>query len=269
MVGGREKVTGGFNRATDARRQTGSAFKPFVYAAAMDLGFQYDSTVEDAPFTIDIPGSGPYTPKNYSRDFKGMMTLTDALSQSINTVAVKVSEAVGRDNVRDVATRFGIDNALADGPALALGASESTLLEMTGAYAGILNGGNAVQPYGLTELRLKGDSGPLMGKEGGIGERVITPQAAQQLTYMMHRVVTDGTGTGGGLPADIWRETVTRLSADLPPQPLPMIRPAQPPRVVPIAPQGQTTTTRRPTQEQRRQTTEDVILDVLGRIFGN
>jgi len=69
--------------------------------------------------------------------------------------------------VRDVATRFGIDNALADGPALALGASESTLLEMTGAYAGILNGGNAVKPYGLTELRLKGDSDPLMGKEGG------------------------------------------------------------------------------------------------------
>lgn len=319
MVGGREKVTGGFNRATDARRQTGSAFKPFVYAAAMDLGFQYDSTVEDAPFTIDIPGSGPYSPQNYSRDFKGMMTLTDALRQSINTVAVKVSEAVGRDNVRDVATRFGIDNALAEGPALALGASESTLLEMTGAYAGILNGGNAVQPYGLTELRLKGDSGPLMGKEGGIGDRVITPEAAQQLTYMMYRVVTDGTGTrarlgdreaagktgttsaakdawfigftadyvvgvwmgyddntplrgvtGGGLPADIWRETMVRLTADLPPQPLPMIRPAQPPRVVPIAPQGQrTTTTRRPTREQRRQTTEDVILDVLGRIFGN
>jgi len=75
--------------------------------------------------------------------------------------------------------------------------------------------------------------------------------------------------TGGGLPADIWRETVQRLSADLPPQPLPMIRPAQPPRVVPIAPQGQVTTTRRQPRQQRPQTTEDIILDVLGRIFGN
>ena len=107
MVGGREKVTGGFNRATDAKRQTGSAFKPFVYASAMDLGFQYDSTVEDAPITIDIPGSGPYSPQNYERDFKGLMTLTDALRLSINTVAVFVSEVVGRENVRNVATRFG------------------------------------------------------------------------------------------------------------------------------------------------------------------
>ncbi|MDA8746601.1 PBP1A family penicillin-binding protein [Litoreibacter sp.] len=323
MVGGKEKVTGGFNRAYSAKRQTGSAFKPFVYAAAMDLGFQYDSTVVDEPFTINIPGSGNYSPKNYSRNFKGMMTLTDALRQSINTVAVKVSEAVGRDNVRDVATRFGIDNALADGPALALGASESTLLEMTGAYAGILNGGNAVTPYGIRELRLKGDDAPLMGQEGGLGERVITPQAAEQLTYMMYRVVSDGTGTrarlddrevagktgttsaakdawfigftaqyvvgvwmgyddntpltgvtGGGLPADIWHETMARVTVGLPAEPLPMIRPASPPRVQQVQPQGQSTTAqsnRVPKRQQkpRRTTTEDVILDVLGKIFGN
>ncbi|MEM9583866.1 MAG: PBP1A family penicillin-binding protein [Pseudomonadota bacterium] len=324
MVGGKEKVTGGFNRAVSAKRQTGSAFKPFVYAAAMDLGFQYDSTVVDEPFTINIPGSGAYSPKNYTRDFKGMMTLSDALRLSINTVAVKVSEAVGRDNVRDVATRFGIDNALAQGPALALGASESTLLEMTGAFAGILNGGTAVTPYGIRELKIKGDADPLMGQDGGLGERVITPQAAEQLIYMMNRVVKDGTGTraqlgdrevagktgttsaakdawfigftaqyvvgvwmgyddntplkgvtGGGLPADIWRETMVRVTEGLPAEPLPMIRPASPPRVTPIAPQGQTTANsnrvpQRQTQRQpRRQTTEDVILDVLGKIFGN
>ncbi|MEM6408617.1 MAG: PBP1A family penicillin-binding protein [Pseudomonadota bacterium] len=319
MVGGREKVTGGFNRATDAKRQTGSAFKPFVYASAMDLGFQYDSTVEDAPITIDIPGSGPYSPQNYERDFKGLMTLTDALRLSINTVAVSVSEAVGRENVRNVATRFGIDNKLADGPALALGASESTLLEMTGAYAGILNGGNAVTPYGLTELRLKGDTGPLMGKEGGIGERVISPQAAQQLTYMMHRVVTDGTGTrarlsdrevagktgttsaakdawfigftaqyvvgvwmgyddntplrgvtGGGLPADIWRETMVRVTENLPPEPLPMTRPSRPPRVTPIVPQGERIVvgSGRQTQPQA-ESLEDALRGVLRSIFGN
>lgn len=286
MVGGRQaKVSGAFNRAVQAKRQTGSAFKPFVYAAAMDLGFQYDSVVEDAEACFHTPGSGNWCPKNYTNTFKGDMTLTDALAQSINTVAVKVSEEVGRDNVRRVAEAFGIDNELADGPALALGASESTLLEMTGAYAGILNGGRAVSPYGIRELGLKGDSEPLFGQAGGYGDRVISENAAQQLTYMMYRVVNDGTGkraqldgrevagktgttnaakdawfigftaqyvvgvwmgyddntplkgvTGGGLPADIWKETMSRVSANVPAQPLPMIRPASPPRVTPPEP---------------------------------
>ncbi|PTX58091.1 1A family penicillin-binding protein [Litoreibacter ponti] len=326
MVGGRQsKVSGAFNRAVQAKRQTGSAFKPFVYAAAMDLGFQYDSVVVDEKFTINVPGSGPYTPQNYTRDFKGEMTLTDALAQSINTVAVKVSEAVGRENVRDVAVRFGIDNELADGPALALGASESTLLEMTGAYAGILNGGRAVSPYGIRELRLKGDQQALMGQEGGFGERVITENAAQQLTYMMYRVVNDGTGrrarledrevagktgttsaakdawfigftaqyvvgvwmgyddntpltgvTGGGLPAEIWRETMVRVTDGLPAVPLPRIRPVNPPRVTAPEPERSVarSTQRRPSGQQRRQQpnleniTEQIIRDV-GNLLGN
>jgi 1A family penicillin-binding protein len=195
MVGGREtKVSGAFNRATTAYRQPGSAFKPFVYATAMDLGFQYDSVVMDEPFCITTPGSGEWCPNNYDRQFHGPMTLTDALSRSINTVAVKISEAVGRENVRKTAEGFGIANKLADGPSMALGVSESTLLEMTGAYAGILNGGRAVTPYGMTELRLKGDDVPLLGKEGGMGDRVITPQAAEQLIYMMYHTVEAGTG---------------------------------------------------------------------------
>jgi penicillin-binding protein 1A len=128
------------------------------------------------------------------------MTLTDALARSVNTVAVKVSEAVGRDNVRTVATEFGIETDLADGPALALGTSETTLLQMTGAYAGILNGGSAVRPYGLIELRLQGDPEPLMEKAGGMGARVISPDAARQLTYMMSQVVVAGTGRRAELP---------------------------------------------------------------------
>ncbi len=281
MVGGRKtKVTGAFNRATMARRQTGSAFKPFVYAAALDLGWRYDSIIEDAPLTIDIPGSGPWTPTNYTNDFRGWVTLTDALANSLNIPAVKLSEAVGRENVRTVASMFGIESDLALGPALALGASESTLLEMTGAYAGILNGGSSVTPYGLVELRLLGDDAPLMEQEGGMGERVISPQAAQQLTYMMRQVILHGSGrranlpdreaagktgtttaardawflgftadyvtgvwmgyddntplkgtTGGGLPAEIWRETMERVHRDLPPRPLPMIRPDALPEV--------------------------------------
>lgn len=275
MVGGRDsRVVGAFNRATMAKRQTGSAFKPFVYATALELGYEPNSTVVDEPYCINVAGSGRYCPENYTRSYKGRVTLTDALANSFNVPAVKVSESVGRDLVRRVASDFGIDNALADGPALALGASESTLLEMTGAYAGILNGGSSVTPYGLVELRLRGDSEPMMGTGGGIGERVINEDAAKQLTWMMHQVVQTGTGTrarlpdrevagktgttqatrdawflgftadyvtgvwmgyddntpltgvtGGGLPAEIWHETMLRVNEGIAARPLPMQRP--------------------------------------------
>jgi 1A family penicillin-binding protein len=196
MVGGRKtKVSGAFNRATQALRQTGSAFKPFVYATALDLGYSPNDIIEDAPLTIDIPGSGPWSPQNYTKQYYGDVTLTEALRDSLNIPAVKVSEAVGRDLVRQVAGEFGVSKDLAQGPALALGASESTLIEMTGAYAGILNGGSSVTPYGLLDLRLLGDETPLMGTGGGIGERVIQESAAQQLVYMMEKVVSEGTGS--------------------------------------------------------------------------
>ena len=195
MVGGRQtQVSGAFNRATQALRQTGSAFKPFVYAAAMDLGYTPFDRVEDSPLTINVPGSGPWSPRNYSNEFYGVVTLTDAFKRSLNTPAVRVSEAVGRDLVRRVAADFGIESDLAPGPAIALGTSESTLIEMTGAYAGILNGGSSVTPYGLVELRLQGEEAPLMGTGGGIGERVISQQAAEALTYMMYETVRSGTG---------------------------------------------------------------------------
>ncbi|PLL11930.1 glycosyl transferase [Tabrizicola sp. TH137] len=195
MVGGRKiEAAGSFNRATQALRQTGSAFKPFVYAAALDFGWSPEDYVEDTPYTINIPGSGPWTPKNYDEEFKGLITLTQALAESRNIPAVKVSEAVGRERVREIAAGFGIRSDLAAGPALALGASESTLLEMTGAYAGILNGGSAVTPYGLVELRLQGEEEPLIGAAGGMGERVIPEQAARYLTYMMTKVIENGTG---------------------------------------------------------------------------
>ncbi len=201
MVGGRRtQVSGAFNRATQAMRQTGSSFKPFIYAVAMDFGFTPNDFVDDTPLTMNIPGSGPWSPRNFSREFRGRVTLTDALKHSLNIPAVRISEAVGRDRVRRAAAGFGIDSDLAAGPALALGSSESTLLEMTGAYAGILNGGSAVRPYGLTELRLAGDTTPLMGKEGGIGERVISQEAAGLLTFMLNQAIESGTGTRARLP---------------------------------------------------------------------
>ncbi len=319
MVGGRKfkGVAGQFNRAIQAKRQTGSSFKPFVYATALDLGYGYNDTVVDEPLTINIPGSGPWSPDNYDRRFHGRVTLTEALRQSYNIPAVKIAEFVGPEKVRSIAEGFGIEGDLAQGPALALGASESTLIGMTGAYAGILNGGSSVTPYGITELRLKGDNTMLMGQEGGIGERVITPEAAEQLIYMMNQVIDGGTGaramlpdreaagktgttqaardawflgftadyvagvwmgyddnkplsgvTGGGLPAEIWREVMLRVHDGLPAQPLPMIRPAAPPQVQAVQ-NGQ----RQQRQGKKRRKSndrdaEDILLDVLGAMFG-
>ncbi len=295
MVGGRAtRVSGQFNRATQALRQTGSAFKPFVYATALELGYTPLARVEDAPLTLRVPGSGNWSPQNYSRDFKGKVTLTEALAQSLNIPAVKVSEAVGRDLVRRVAADFGIDSPLDAGPALALGTSEATLLEMTAAYAGILNGGRSVMPYGMRELRLLKEDTALMGQGGGMGERVISEGAARSLVWMMHQVVEAGTGarakladrpvagktgttsaardawfigftgnyvagvwmgyddnsplsgvTGGGLPAEIWHETMVGVHDGLAPVALPMDvpdrapaapLPTDPPRTAQAAP---------------------------------
>jgi 1A family penicillin-binding protein len=317
MVGGRDTtVIGAFNRATQANRQTGSAFKPFVYATALDLGHSPDSVVMDEPYCIDISGSGRWCPKNYTREHKGRVTLTQALADSINVPAVKVSETVGRDLVRKVASDFGIESDLAAGPALALGASESTLLEMTGAYAGILNGGSSVTPYGLTELSLLGEPEPMMGVGGGIGERVIRESAARELTYMMTRVIEDGTGgrarlpdreaagktgttqeardawflgftadyvagvwmgyddntpltgvTGGGLPAEIWQETMRRVHEGVPAKQLPMLRPAPRPAPEPDAPR----TASQPDVPQYPGSvrTNNPIETILRSIFGN
>lgn len=275
MVGGRDlKVSGAFNRASQALRQTGSAFKPFVYAAALELGYSPLDTLDDSPLTLNIAGSGDWSPKNYSEEFLGPVTLTEALTKSLNIPAVRLSEAIGRENVRTVAGDFGLGSDLAEGPSLALGVSEATLITMVGAYAGILNGGSAVTPYGLLELRLIEDDAPVMGAGGGIGERVIRQSAAEQLVYMMHNVVTEGTGqraaldgwqvagktgttqaardawfigftadyvtgvwmgyddnrpltavTGGGLPAQIWKETMARVHISDSPKPLPMALP--------------------------------------------
>lgn len=305
MVGGRKtRVSGVFNRATQARRQTGSAFKPFVYATALELGHSPLDTVVDEPYCLNIPGSGEWCPDNYTNKHYGRVTLTRALRDSLNIPAVKVSESVGRDKVRMVASEFGIESSLADGPALALGASESTLIEMTGAYAGILNGGSSVTPYGILDLRLMGDDEPLMGTEGGMGERVIQQDAARQLVWMMEKVVSEGTGgraqvpgwqvagktgttqaardawfvgftadyvagvwmgyddntpltgvTGGGLPAEIFAETMARVHQGVEPRELPMLAPE------PVAPP--------PSQPARpRDPIGNALERVLNDIFG-
>ncbi|MEL6960921.1 MAG: transglycosylase domain-containing protein [Pseudomonadota bacterium] len=195
MVGGRDlDVSGVFNRATQASRQPGSAFKPFVYATALDLGMSPYDMLMDAPTCWPVLGQPDYCPQNYTREFYGEVSMVEAFQRSLNVPAVAVSEIVGRENVRTVASLFGIQSDLALGPSLALGVSESTLIEMAGAYAGILNGGSAVKPYGLIELRLQGEEEPVLTATGGIRERVIQERAARELTWMMYQVVEGGSG---------------------------------------------------------------------------
>ncbi|MFC3629087.1 transglycosylase domain-containing protein [Paracoccus angustae] len=195
IIGGRDTtVNGAFNRAVQAKRQTGSSFKPFVYAAALEAGFGPGDRVEDGPLTIRIPGGKPWSPQNYTRRYYGNVTLTTALKQSLNTATIRLQETVGRDAVRRIAHDFGIVSNLTTSPSLGLGASEATLMELTGAYAGIRNGGTSVAPYGLVELRIAGDDEPLMGQSGGMGARVISQRAAGQLIYMMQQVIDSGTG---------------------------------------------------------------------------
>ena len=197
IVGGRSidgKSPGQFNRATQALRQTGSVFKPFVYAAAMEMGYRPTDIVEDAPITIDVPGSGPWTPQNYSREFFGPVPLSFALGNSLNAATIRLSQAIGTPLIRAVAQDFGVASPLAPGPAFVLGTSEATLLEMTGAYAGFLNGGRTASPYGLTELRIRGDSEPLFETGRTFGQAVLNERAVADLVYMLNFVVEEGSG---------------------------------------------------------------------------
>jgi 1A family penicillin-binding protein len=279
MVGGRggSAASGEFNRATQALRQTGSLFKTFAYAAALEAGANPFDPVMDAPLTINVPGSGPWSPQNYTREFLGQIDLATAFAQSINTSAVRVAEGTGRERVRALARDLGISAPIAEGPAMALGASEATLLEVTGAYAGILNSGIRARPYGIREVRLKADGTRILGGDREAPVRVLDERTAGQLTWMMTQVIDGGTGTraslgarpaagktgttsaardawfvgftgdyvtgvwmgyddntpltgvtGGGLPAEIWRETMLRVHEGLPIKPLPAIVPMRP-----------------------------------------
>ncbi|MFV0292253.1 MAG: transglycosylase domain-containing protein [Paracoccus sp. (in: a-proteobacteria)] len=190
MIGGRDTVVQGvFNRATQAKRQTGSSFKPFVFAAALDQGMTPDSTVHDGPLTIRN-----WSPQNYTRRYYGDVSLTRALSRSLNTATIRLQERAGRESVLRIAEEFGVGTDLPNVPSLGLGVFDSTLLEMTGAYAGIRNGGRAVRPYGVVELRIRGEDSPMIAKSGGMGQRVISQQAAAGLISMMREVIRNGTG---------------------------------------------------------------------------
>jgi 1A family penicillin-binding protein len=265
VVGGRGGGAGGFNRATQALRPPGPAYKPVVYAAALESGMHPYDKVRDRP--ISVKG---WSPQNYGGGYAGSMTLTDAVAGSVNTVAVRTAQQVGMGKVQAMARRMGMTSPVAPGLASALGASEATLLEMTGVYATIANGGALAAPWAVRKAWLRGDGAakPLFAHPPGGGPQALSARHAAMLTSMLQEVVRRGTGaraslgdrpaagktgttqaardawfvgytadyvtgvwmgyddntpltgvTGGGLPAEIWRETMVRLHRGLAPRP--------------------------------------------------
>jgi len=193
MVGGRDYGSSQFNRATQSLRPPGSSFKLFVYLAAMEAGMSPGDVMNDTP--ISIAG---YRPDNYDSKFFGRVTLREAFARSLNSVALQLSERVGRRKVIEMARRLGVTADLTAGPSIALGASGVSLLEMTGAYAALANHGNGVWPYGIEEI-LDGDGNTLYKRSGGGPGHVIGGHAAAEMIDMMQSVISSGTGKAAAL----------------------------------------------------------------------
>lgn len=188
MVGGRSYRASQFNRAVQASRQPGSAFKPFVYLAAVESGLSPSSRVKDSPVSVD-----GWEPRNNDGRYQGDVTLTRALAQSINTVAVKLSERVGRDRVRETARRMGVASPLSGHPSIALGTSEVNLLELTAAYVPFANAGRGGVPYAVTEIRTR--SGDVIyRRQPWPNDRVIDTQTIRAMNEMLSEVVRSGSG---------------------------------------------------------------------------
>ena len=163
-------------------------FKLFVYLAAFEAGLRPDDIVADSPIEVD-----GWRPRNYADRYRGEITLTEAFAQSSNAAAVRLSEQIGRARVIDVARRLGVASPLADEPSLALGASEVSLLELTGAYAVVANGGDGLWPYGITEIRDR-DGRVLYRRQGSGPGRVLDGPTAAAMRGLLRAVVARGTG---------------------------------------------------------------------------
>jgi penicillin-binding protein 1A len=194
VVGGRSYADSQFNRATTAKRQPGSAFKPFVYLAALERGLTPDDVRQDAP--ISIKG---WSPENYSRDYRGPVTLRDALALSLNTVAVRVCMEVGPKAVVATAQRLGVTSSLKPNVSIALGTSEVSPIELVGAFAAFANGGTGVIPYVVAEVKGPGGKVLYRRKEGGLG-RVMSPAVAGMMNAMMRETLVTGTARKAELP---------------------------------------------------------------------
>lgn len=190
MVGGRDFDESKFNRATQALRQTGSSFKPFVYTAAIDQGANPDDTIVDEPTTFDSSGT-PYTPHNFDHRFEGVITLRHALADSRNVPAVKLAQKVGMSTVTEYARRFGITSALPPFLPVALGAADLTLYEQTSAFTVFPNDGIRLEPRLIT--RVTDYDGHVLEEDYPDAKDVTSPRTARIMVELLQGVVQHGT----------------------------------------------------------------------------
>ena len=195
IVGGRDYGKSQFNRATDAKRQPGSSFKPFVYTTAMMNGYKPTSVMQDAPITI-----GNWSPKNYGRSYAGPVTLTNALRRSINTIPVRLAQAMGRDKIVDTAYKMGVKSELLITRSLPLGAAEVTVMDMATGYSVFASGGKKADAHAV--LQIVNSKGKIIYDRRKLDppEQIIPEKAIASMNKMMVTVVEAGTGRRAALP---------------------------------------------------------------------
>jgi penicillin-binding protein 1A len=209
LVGGFDFDRSQWDRAMQAARQCGSAFKPFVYLAALERGFAPSDTIFDGPVLLpDEKGELTYTPLNYERYYEGIVTLRRALEHSLNASAVKMQAMIGGDAVIDVARRLGVKANLAPYASMALGSFEITLVDLAGAYAGIANRGQVPEPYFIT--RVRDHDGKPLDERRPVVRQALREDVAYVMVHMLEGVIDRGTGAKAAfLPANLAGKTGT------------------------------------------------------------
>ena len=206
MVGGKDYVDSIYNRATQATRQPGSAFKLFVYLAALESGMKPTDTIVDEPVTIQ-----GWTPRNSTRTNLGPVTLREAFSRSINTISAKIGEQLGFSTIADMARRFGITTSISTFPSMVLGTSDVRLIEMTRAFASVANKGVAVTPYGIRKV-VTADGRLLYEHETEEGRVLVAPWVAAEMTDLLQSAVLSGTGRAAQIGRPVAGKTGTTSS---------------------------------------------------------
>jgi len=208
MVGGTDYVSSIYNRATQAQRQPGSAFKLFVYLAALEAGHKPEDSIVDEPITID-----GWSPRNDSRRNSGAVSLRTAFAYSLNTIAAKLGQEVGFATVADMARRFGITTKVNTHPSMVLGTSDVRLIDMTRAFASVGNKGVAVTPYGITKVTASGET--IYAQTIDTSHVLVAPYVAAQMTDLLQTTVNTGTGRAAQIGRPVAGKTgTTRSSKD-------------------------------------------------------
>jgi penicillin-binding protein 1A len=206
MVGGKDYVNSIYNRATQAERQPGSAFKLFVYLSALESGMKPTDIIVDEPVTID-----GWSPRNANRTNLGPVTLREAFSRSINTISAKIGAQVGFSTIADMARRFGITTSISTYPSMVLGSSDVRLIEMTQAFASVANNGVLVRPYGIRRV-VTADGRLLYQHETDESRVLVAPWVAAEMTDLLQSAVLSGTGRAAQIGRPVAGKTGTTSS---------------------------------------------------------